>query len=951
MPQSYQSIEVRPSQGGALISAISDDTPGIQNWVDKLNVRRYLERELRREGHDYLWPNNEASLGNQPFPYGEPTDLAEDGNWGGSADKIAVRKGWSYLYVAGANEQANALNDGDPDNPIGTTLVQAVGDEIWVSPKPENIGDPRTYHLYEYAPITLIHEARRPNGQKALIVGTPTTLYRFFALDNGDVFVEGVFDPDVFASESGEWIVIADGFDPDADRWEAVCINGTSVFNNGRDPMFSYRVEQFSAKAVYELREAGIAAAGTIGEFFGVLHLADISEIQSDKLLELFDPIGIRRSGAMTAAQTGTTVTTTRDFFTADDVGRTIVWDESGTPVDILVLVDGSTVTVGGSQEVTPQRFKLRTKAAQGGSTFSGSISASQALGSPNVVSSAPVFSAPMVGSKLRYVNGWASVILAFTDASNITLTDNAPDTFTNLPFFIVTQPDNASDDFKVIAFAPLFEADMVGRNISWEDGTERRILTFIDSKNVYVDADGSIAGGLASIDNPATYAAFTDRQWLNRIGYRITWSMIDQPTRFGPVYKGRMDFGGFILKLDQPARSIEVGDSLLISGAGPNGGNLQANVVYVAAHRVLAVDQRARPGNMDESGPIKVLVEKNDAANSIVGYEDLQDDSSAIIRVLELGGFLVVYKDTAIALGRYTGEVTAPFAFQLRRISPSHSLFYRNTLVLVNNDYHIYAGRNSFYSFALADRFPREIAQLEVCKDKFFSKATLENSKWIFAANNILTKEIFFGTFPYAGDDLVVCLDYLSQPMTVSTSDLLISAAGSIKRPSAASMGSVEDWFIMGTPKGVVLLYGLVYLKSQTFDQAQKIYFRREANPYSATKASYKSRLKSGLSSFGNATAEKDIRSWVPLLSSKSAKTPMEFKLYATRNPVETPDLLVTATIDPSENLAPLFFRSHYFQDQIVVDGIDNPWELVARVFDISGVRSQSFGRRVLSA
>ncbi len=916
-----------------------------------------MEAEIRREGHDYIWPNQEAGLSNQPFPYGEPSDLAEGGNWGGSADKITVRKGWSYLYVAGENEQENALNDGDPEELIGADLVQAIGDEIWVSPKPEAIGEARTYHLYEYAPITLIHEARRPNGQKAVIVGTPTTLYRFFALDNGDVFEVGVFEaapaPNApcFADEAGDWIIIADGFDPAAERWQAVCINGDSIFNNGRDPMFTYRVEQFSAKAVYELREAGIAAAGVIAEFFGVLMLADISEIQNEKLLELFDPIGVRRSGAMTAAQSGTTVTTTRNFFTADDVGRTIVWDESGTPVDILVLVDAMTVTVGGSQTVTAQRFKLRTKAGQGGSLFSGTISGTQAAASPNVLASAAIFTAPMAGTtRLRYVNGWASPIITFTDATNVILDDAAPEAFTGLPFFIISEPEGLSADFIVNAFAPLFEPGMVGRNISWDDGTERRIVGYIDSTHVYTDADGEIIANIVGIDNPETYAAFTDRQFINRVGYQLTWSMNDQPTRFAPVFKGTMDFGSFLLKLDQPAKSIAVGDQLTISGAGVNGGNLLVTVLYVAAHRVIAVDQRARLGVMDETGPISVLVEKTDAGGSIVGVDYLQDDSSGIIGMLELGGFLVVYKDTAIALGRYTGDVNAPFAFQLRRISSSHGLFYRNTLVLVNNDYHVYAGRNSFYSLSLVDRFPREIAQIEACKDKFFSKAKLENSKWIFAANNILTKEIFFGNFPYDGDDKVLCLDYLTQPMTVSTSDMLISAAASVKRPKAGIIvGEIEDWFIMGTPKGVVLLYGLVYLESQTFDTATKIYFRREANPYSGTKLGYTSRLKSGLSSFGNATADKDVRSWVPLLSSKSAKTAMEFTLFGTRNPVESPGTLVVATVDPAENLAPLFYRSHYFQDQIVVGGMDNPFELVARIFEISGVRSAHFGRRVL--
>src|ERR1051325_613896 len=317
MPSAYQALEIRPKDGGALLSNLSDDTAAFANYAIKLNFRRYIDRELRREGHDYFKGNTEIELGKQPFPYGPPTDIAETGAWGGIADKIPVKKGWSYLYVAGENED-HAINGEDGD-PVEAALVQAVTDEIWIYPKAESIGDPRTYQLLEFAPITLIHEARRPNGQKAIIVGTPTALYRYFSLENGDVFEEGVFEvppaPDApcFAGDLGDWIIIADGFDPEAQRWEAVCINGDSIFNNGRDPLFTYRVEQMSAKAVYELRETGVAAVGTICEFFGILIAEDVSEIQSEKLIELFDPIGVRRSGAMLGEIDALTLRTTQD--------------------------------------------------------------------------------------------------------------------------------------------------------------------------------------------------------------------------------------------------------------------------------------------------------------------------------------------------------------------------------------------------------------------------------------------------------------------------------------------------------------------------------------------------------------------------------------------------------------------------------------------------------------
>jgi hypothetical protein len=951
MPQPYNSIEIRPPNGGALITNLSTDTAGILNYQNKLNFRRYIDRELRREGHDYFQGNTDIELGSQPFPYGPGTDLALGGNWGAEPDVITVKKGWSYIYIGGDSE-FQATNGEDGPIVADNELFQALTGEVFVI-SAEAEGDPRDYQLIEFAPITLIHEARRPNGQKAIIVGTPTTLYRYFSLENGDVFEAGVFevfptDPDgpTFSGDLGDWIIIADGFNPDAQRWEAVSINGWSIFNNGLDPEYSYRVEHLTARNMYELRESGVACVGCIAEFFGILMLADICEIQEEKLIELFDPIGVRRSGAMLAnvpdpGMGAWTVYTTQDFFTADDSGRVIVFD-NGVKMGLLTYVGPREMIVDGMTVVTPQRFMLRTPASQVGSFFSGSITGTQLNASPDVLASAPVFAITDIGKTLRYINGWSSEIVAFVDDQNVTLDDPAPEDFTALPFFLVSAPD----DFTVIATASIFTADMVGLTISWEDGTVRRITAFVDDQTVVVDSDMAIASQIIGIENLATYAAYTEREFINRIQYRLMWSMNELPTRFAPTFKGAMQLNGFRLTLDQPAKSIVIGDRLIVEGAGAAGGNLIADVLYVAANQVISLSEFA------QTPVLHANVIKADAASSIVGFDDIQDDSSAISHMLELDGTLVIYKDTALAFARYTARVDNPFAITLRRISQDKSLFYRNTPVLVNNAQHIYAGRNSFFRLTTVDLFPREVPELEVCKDKFFSKAKIENTKWIFSANNILTKEVFFVNFPYTGTDRALCYDYLTPAApTVSTSDLTISAAGFVKRPLAGTViGETPDWFLMGTPRGVVLLYGLVTsLETGIFAGALSIWYRRELNPYSATKISYPSRLKSGLSNFGSIGREKDIKSWVPILSSLSPQTSMTLRLHATRNPVEPTVQLMTGVVSATENLAPMFFRSHYFADELAVEtGLDNPLELVARAIEISGVNSGSFARRV---
>jgi hypothetical protein len=155
-------------------------------------------------------------------------------------------------------------------------------------------------------PIALSFTARRPNGQTAFICATPTRIFRYFALEDGDVFKDtgagtpvyataGANTP-VFSSYDGTWIVIGQGFAADGHRWEAHNIDGYVVFNNGVDLPVSYRIQDFEVVPMHELRELGIAFVDTIeAEESGLLLLGGISEIHADYLptvLDGADPYG-----------------------------------------------------------------------------------------------------------------------------------------------------------------------------------------------------------------------------------------------------------------------------------------------------------------------------------------------------------------------------------------------------------------------------------------------------------------------------------------------------------------------------------------------------------------------------------------------------------------------------------------------------------------------------------
>lgn len=141
--------------------------------------------------------------------------------------------------------------------------------------------------------ITLIHDVNRQNGDRCTIIGTPTTLYRYH-------------------EKLDAWWKIGEGFDPDAQRWEAVNYEGYVFFNNGSDLPCYYRVEfsttpkyiafgdgrvigtenvpiAFPGEAtpvipLYELREQGIAYARTMEVFNNVLTFGNVTELITDYL-------------------------------------------------------------------------------------------------------------------------------------------------------------------------------------------------------------------------------------------------------------------------------------------------------------------------------------------------------------------------------------------------------------------------------------------------------------------------------------------------------------------------------------------------------------------------------------------------------------------------------------------------------------------------------------------
>jgi hypothetical protein len=432
---------------------------------------------------------------------------------------------------------------------------------------------------------------------------------------------------------------------------------------------------------------------------------------------------------------------------------------------------------------------------------------------------------------------------------------------------------------------------------------------------------------------NRGTYGKVTTSTARNHA--RLIWSQINNPKKFSASNKGSITAGSTLLTLDYETKSYSKGDQITIIGAGTSGGNLTVRIGYIDEAKLYLHEAAI-------TTVTSALVSQTSEANSIVGYEDIEDDGSGIINMAPLQNSLAIYKDTSIFIAEYTGSVTAPFKFRLIKVPDSKTLYYKNSLISVKESVHIYAGRDNFYAFDLSSRGPKELIPGQAVKDLFYDVVDITKTDDVFAADNVLTNEIWFGLPASGAAHKSICLDYISN--TISTTAVEIGAAASIKKPP----NDKQNWFIMGTKAGAVLRYGLTNETQSTWSNKKAIYYRMQANPYSATQNRYDSTIKSGLADFGDAYNEKDLRAYVvQLASQQDNNATLNVKVYGYENPYDDATTLTGSdpykiTNPKGQNLIPVFFRQHLYQDEIMVNGTTNV-RLAGRIFDVSKIKSSS--------
>lgn len=930
--------EFRPIDGGQLFTSPSKEAVGAGNYVVKQNWRRLDNFEQVREGHDYFWINFIGDYANhpgfQPFPNLATSQVVESITYSAGVATVtfaAVHKFQvgEQIKVDGAAE--TGYNGEFVVASIGfKTLTYAPGTE------PESSPASGSFTVQSNEPINLIAECIRPNGYTALVVGTKTHLFRFFPND-GDPYVEDGYWPDDYVDTiTAGWLVIGSGYAPTGRRWESDVIDGYLVLNNGVDLICSYRVEEFQANPLYELRESGIASAGTMSAHNSILNIADIKEFKTGELEAFMRPLGIEEVENVEASQSGSTVTFSSPVAVAGDVGKWIVFDD-GTRAEISALVDDQNVTVSTSATKPAQGYQLRIDGQQAGSYFSGDDSAKTAslVAATMVVTFSAAPATPgIVGDVVRFVNGLQSIITQVNSTTEyvLTLADEPDEDVTAQLFWIIS-----ADDYRVVSNTTIFTEAMVGLSVVFEDGSARRIMSYVSSTVVVVDSDVGVATQFFVVENPDAYSRVVDETILNRIHWRRAWGEIDDPTRWAAAIPAKATAGSRTIELMYQALSLSVGDEILILGAGADGGNVTANILSMSENLFLEIDQ-------DIQTTATTLLSRSDATGGLTGFEDLQDDGSAILKMKPLRDTLVIYKDTTIFLSNYTGNSVFPYATQRVEIPPNTGLYFRNSLAVYENNWHVYAGRESFYRFNLTSRVPEIMVSLEGCRSLFYDNVGREQTHSIFAADNALTKETWF-CFPGAEQHALI----LDQKFGVmSTTDRQYGAMSTVTYPTSDAVQDVADRVCLAAVGDRLLIYGKTNVGIPAWASAKEVFYIRDSYPFAHQKLTYSAKLESGFEDWGNADAEKDLIDFVLKLGSWSESSPIRVTLLGAVNPSDTADVMDVLYIDEPEryNSFPTLFRSFYLADRIELEVQLQKVSIVSRMYRAKMVNSMGITR-----
>ena len=403
-----------------------------------------------------------------------------------------------------------------------------------------------------------------------------------------------------------------------------------------------------------------------------------------------------------------------------------------------------------------------------------------------------------------------------------------------------------------------------------------------------------------------------------NRIRYRHIWSEYGKPREWAPTFAVELAAASATMTLPFPSKAFTAGETrVAVVNGGINGGTLGGETGYESG--ILVTAAAGASITIEKSTavltyPRTVQVCRFTDTSSIVGYRDLTDDGSAVLKALPLRDSFILYRETGIFIGRYTATLAEPFQFRRAfRGKTIHVPYYHDTLIDLDGTGHIFADRERFYLFDGVDE-PKVYQPLELSRARFFATAGGQGDP--FAVHQPQTAEIWFCT-----PTDVLAYDVATR--TCSEIDAAVAAAATIADP----LTGVQR-FVLATG-GALACYG--------------------GGTFARYGVGVAARIVSGLWAMDDEHNEKEVRAYILLLSSTCAPISMVITMESTNDLATTPAQLFSETTLPGwDGYIPLYFVGGYFRDTIEVPASagDKDVQISGRTIEACGIATYGVGR-----
>lgn len=447
------------------------------------------------------------------------------------------------------------------------------------------------------------------------------------------------------------------------------------------------------------------------------------------------------------------------------------------------------------------------------------------------------------------------------------------------------------------------------------------------------------VRGKWAAVKFPAGSVPATDPYGLVPaaidITERLPWAVANgeygDGTRWAPVFSVYMAAASATITLPF-ASSVFVGGQTRVAvvNGGPLGGTLGGQedtpdgvMVLSVAGAVLTLQEST---DVDLTYPRVVQILRWTDISSLVGRYLLQGDNSAITTAVTLRDWLVIFRETGIYMGRYTGDPNAPFVFT-PKYAGSNVPLWPDAVANVRSDYLLYPAKgNRMYRFD-GVTWPELHDVTDNASTLFFNG--YDQADEVFAVENPITKEIWF-CLP----DKTMAFDFDTPGGSVSEINQAFTAAAVVHKT-----GTTDVWFIMAIGRFIYtngLVYGITPIQTWLRDGS-----------------AVDSILKFGLASFGDQSNEKLLLNLTPVLASTSPDVELELQIYGTHNPSAAPVALLSPVASlptpAGNNFVTLAFQTIYVQDEItLVETADVDARYSLRIWEVELVKAGGVTRSI---